>query len=125
MSISKKKLAYVHIVKKELELEDEEYRDILDKVAGVRSSKDLDEEGFAKLIRFLVKSGKYVLNKDGLTIKQKYYILRLARDLEWDKAHLDNFIKKYYHVENLERLSRKKASKLIESLKNVKEHHSS
>lgn len=123
MHLNKKKLAYIHIVKKELRLEEEEYRNILEKVAGVRSAKDLDEEGFAKLIRFLVKSGKYVLNKDGLTIKQKYYIKSLARDLEWDIGHLNNFIKKYYHVKNVDRLSRKRASKLIESLKNVKKHH--
>ena len=38
--MDKKKLAVIHIVKRELSLSDDEYRDILERVAGVRSAKD-------------------------------------------------------------------------------------
>lgn len=122
MGISRKKLAYIHIVKKELGLEEKEYRNLLFKITGVRSAKDLDDEKFQKLVNYIVRSGKYEINKSGLTIKQKYYIKSLARDMGWDERHLSNFIKKYYHVETIDRLSRSKAVKAIESLKNAKKH---
>ena len=41
--IDHKKLAVIHIVKRELGLSDEEYRNILHTAAGVQSAKDLDE----------------------------------------------------------------------------------
>ena len=119
--MDRKKLAFVHIVKKELALSDNEYRGILQKVAGVRSSKDLDEAGFRKLVNYLVRSKHYRLNGSGLTLKQKLYIQYLVRELGWDESHLENFIRKYYH-KDLNELSRKEAIRAIESLKNVRSH---
>jgi len=46
--MDRKKLAIVHIVKKELNLSDEEYRSILQQAAGVSSARDLDDEKFRK-----------------------------------------------------------------------------
>lgn len=120
MTIDRKKLAYIHIVKKELGLSDKEYRDTLQRQAGVRSAKDLDDEKFRKLVNFLVRSGRYKINKGGLTIKQKYFIKHMAEEIGWDADHLRNFIRKYYHVDRLDLLSRKQAAKAIESLKNIK-----
>jgi hypothetical protein len=37
----------------------------------------------------------------------------------WDRAHLRNFIRKYYQRAGLDALDRKEASKLIESLKAI------
>lgn len=120
--MDRKKIAFIHIVKKELALSDDEYREILKKVAGVRSSKDLNEAGFRKLVNYLVRSKHYRLNgKNGLTLRQKLYMQYLARELDWEQSHLENFIRKYYHRE-LTELSRKDAVKAIESLKNVKAH---
>ncbi len=120
--MDRKKIAFIHIVKKELALSDDEYREILKKVAGVRSSKDLNEAGFRKLVNYLVRSKHYRLNgKNGLTLRQKLYMQYLARELDWEQSHLENFIRKYYHGE-LTELSRKDAVKAIESLKNVKAH---
>lgn len=48
--IDQKKLALIHIVKKELQLSDEEYRHILFKAVGVHSAKELDERKFSKLM---------------------------------------------------------------------------
>jgi len=121
-ALDRKRLALVHIVKKELKLGDEDYRCILKRIAGVSTSKDLDEAGFRKLMRFLVRSDHYRANAFGMTLKQKLFIKALARQLGWDPAHLTNFIRKYYRKEGLEGLGRKEASKLIESLKAVKAH---
>lgn len=117
--MDKKKLALIHIIKKELGLSEAEYRNILFESARVKSAKDLDEEKFRRLMRYFVRSRHYRLNKDGLTIRQKLYIDYLARNVSWTSEHLDNFIKKYYHQKGIYSLSRVQASKVIESLKNI------
>jgi hypothetical protein len=120
--LDRKKLALVHIVKKELGLGDADYRRILRGIAGVSSAKDLDEAGFRRLMRFFVRSDYFRANAHGMTLKQKLFIKALARDLGWDPEHLRNFIRKYYQRDGLEALDRKEASKLIESLKAIGQH---
>jgi hypothetical protein len=120
--LDRKKLALIHIVKKELALSDADYRCILERIAGVSSARDLDEAGFRKLMRFFVRSDYFRANAFGMTLKQKLFIKALVRQLSWDPAHLRNFIRKYYRREGLEAMNRKEASKLIESLKAVRAH---
>lgn len=120
--MDRKKLALIHIIKKELNLSDSEYRNILQEAAGVRSAKELDEEKFRKLMHYFVRSKYYRLNPFGLTIKQKLYIQFLAKQMDWEEEHLNNFIHKYYHKSNVDRLTRKEAIRAIESLKNVRLH---
>jgi len=120
--MDKKKLALIHIVKKELGLSDAEYRAILQKAAGVRSAKELDEEKFRVLMNYFVRSSHYRLNAQGLTIRQKLFIKYLARQLHWDQFHLDNFIHKYYGKTDIDTLTRKEAIKVIESLKHIRQH---
>jgi hypothetical protein len=55
-------------------------------------------------------------------LKQKLFIKSLASQLDWEEAHLTNFIHKYYRRESLDVLTRKEASHLIESLKAVRAH---
>ncbi len=121
-TIDKKKLALIHIIKKELKLSDDEYRNILQKSVGVESAKDLNEEKFRQLMRYFVRSKYYQINPFGLTIKQKLYIEFLTRKLGWEDAHLNNFLHKYYHKLSLDKLTKKEAINVIESLKNVKLH---
>ncbi|MDH3329386.1 MAG: regulatory protein GemA [Desulfobulbaceae bacterium] len=120
--MDRKKLAVIHIVKKELGLSDDEYRDILEKYAGVRSAKDLDEKGFRKLMHYFVRSRHYRTGRDVITLRQKMYIKYLASEAGWHEDHFVNFIKKYYRKSTLESFSKKEASKLIESLKNIIKH---
>jgi len=123
-TLDRKKLALVHIVKKELEISDPDYRCLLRRIAGVESSKDLDEAGFRKLMSFFVRSDYYRVNAFGMTLKQKLFIKALARELGWEETHLKNFVRKYYQREGLDELTRKDASKLIESLKAIRAHES-
>jgi phage gp16-like protein len=113
------KLAVIHITKKELALSDDEYRDTLEKVCGVRSSRDLDEAGFRKLMRYFARSKYYRINKHGMTFRQKMYIRHLVEDLGWNAVHFANFLQKYYHHKDVEELTKIEASKLIESLKHI------
>lgn len=114
-----KKLAVIHITVKELGIADREYRDTLEKVTGVRSSRELDEAGFKKLMRYFVRSKHYRESANHLSLRQKLYIRHLVDDLGWDPGHFTNFLHKYYHVERVELLDRRHASKLIESLKHI------
>lgn len=122
MTIDRKKLALIHIVKKDLALSDEVYRDMLQAAAGVRSARDLNEAGFMKLMRFFARSGYYRVDHGRMTYRQKLYIQHLTNDLGWDAAHLANFLGKYLHNTDMLTLSRQEASKLIEALKNVFKH---
>jgi len=120
--MDRKKLALIHIIKKELNLDDSEYRGILQQIAGVSSSKDLDDEKFRKLMNYFVRSKYYQVNPFGLTMKQKLYIKYLAQQLGWQEGHLDNFLQKYYHKGGIDKLTKEEASRVIESLKSVKVH---
>lgn len=120
--MDKKKLAVIHIVKKELNLSDDEYRNILRSVTGVKSAKDLDDGKFSKLMNFFVRSRYYRVNRFGLTIRQKLYIKYLVKEIGWEEAHLNNFIHKYYHKPAVDKLTKKEAIKAIESLKSILEH---
>lgn len=121
-ALDRKKLALIHIVKKELGLSERDYRCLLRRVAGVESARDLDESGFRILMRFFIRSDYYRANSFGMTLKQKMFIKSLASQLGWDPQHLTNFIHKYYQRPDLDHLDRKDASKLIESLKAIRGH---
>ena len=118
-----KKLAVIHIVKKELAVSDQEYRDTMEKVAGVRSAKDLDEAGFQRLMRYFARSGHYRASREGITFRQRMYIKHLVKDLAWDATHCANFLKKYYKTAEIGTLSKKEGSKVIESLKHILAGH--
>lgn len=117
--MDQKKLALIHIIKKELNLGDQEYRRILQQAAGVTSAKELDDAKFRKLMNYFVRSRYYRVNAYGLTLRQKLFIEFMARDLGWDEKHLNNFIKKYYHRPSVDRLNKAEAAKAIESLKSI------
>ncbi len=121
-TLDRKKLALIHIVKKELGISDPDYRCLLKRIAGVESSKALDEAGFRKMMRFFVRSDYYRANSFGMTLKQKLFIKALVSQLGWEETHLRNFIRKYYQRDGLDVLTRKEASHLIESLKAVRAH---
>jgi hypothetical protein len=120
--LDNKKLAVIHIVKKELGLTDKEYRDILEKNTGVRSAKDMDEQAFRRLMNYFARSKYYRANAQGITLRQKLYIKHLTDDLGWDQNHFLNFLKKYYKTGSIKTLSKKDASKIIESLKHILTH---
>lgn len=119
MPLDRKKLAVIHIVKKELDLSDEDYRNILERETGVRSARDLDENGFRRLMRYFTRSGYYRINQYGLTFRQKAYIKHLVDDLGWEEQHFRNFLNKYFKKQEIEKLTKKEASNLIEALKNI------
>ncbi|MBN2243914.1 MAG: DUF1018 domain-containing protein [Acidobacteria bacterium] len=122
MKIDNRKLAVIHIVKKELNLSDGEYREIMRDATGADSARDLDDRQFRKLMNVFMRSRHYRSRPDGVTLRQKYFIRNLYQDLGWDPKHFGNFLRKYHHRKRLEELTKKEAVKVIESLKAVKAH---
>lgn len=54
---SRSDLAKIHIARKQLAMDEDTYRDMLQAVAGVKSAKDLDDKGAAKVLAHLQRSG--------------------------------------------------------------------
>ncbi|MFN2366549.1 MAG: hypothetical protein ABR523_08840 [Desulfurivibrionaceae bacterium] len=54
-----------------------------------------------------------------MTFRQRLYIRHLVDDLGWDPAHFGNFLRKYYHTDSIDKMSKREAGKLIESLKHI------
>ena len=121
--MDKKKLAVIHIVKKELSLSDEEYRNILEQVTGFRSSKDLTDSQFHKLMRYFVRTRHYRTTSKGITIRQKYFLRQLKNQLKWDDDHFGNYMHKYFHHQELESFTKHDASNLIVALKAILNSH--
>ena len=117
--MDRKKLAVIHIVKKELSLSDDEYRNILERITGVRSAKDLTDSQFHKLMRYFVRTRHYRVTNGGMTLRQKYYIRQLKERLQWDDSHFQNYIYKYFHKRELNTYTRYDASNLIVALLSI------
>ena len=122
MTLDAKKLAVIHIVKKELGLSDREYHDRLKEIAGVRTARDLDDAGFRRLMNYFVRSKHYRTEKESITFRQKIYIMDLKAKLGWKETHFVNFLKKYYGKTDILALSKKEATKVIIALKNILEY---
>ncbi|KHE92427.1 hypothetical protein S225a_11230 [Candidatus Brocadiaceae bacterium S225] len=121
--MDKKKLAVIHIVKRELSLSDDEYRNILERIAGVRSAKDLTDDQFHKLMRYFVRTRHYRVTNNGITMRQKYYLQHLKERLQWDDTHFQNYIHKYFHNRDLNTYTKHDASNLIVALKSILKTH--
>lgn len=55
--LSRKQLGVIHVAKKKLGLDDDSYRDILGRAAGVDSAADLDEIGFMRAMQCMTALG--------------------------------------------------------------------
>lgn len=93
MPLKREQLAVIHIAKKELKLDDDLYRTLLQDVAGVSSSKDLDSESFDRLMKRFQRLGLNKPNprsrKDGQALvlpTQLAFIEKLYQQLSWEEA---------------------------------------
>jgi hypothetical protein len=117
--MDRKKLAVIHIVKKELSLSDDEYRNILERITGVRSAKDLTGTQFHKLMRYFVRTRHYRVTNGGITLRQEYYLRQLKGRLQWDDTHFQNYMHKYFHNREINTYTRHDASNLIVALQKI------
>lgn len=122
-------LAQIHIAKKQMGMDEDTYRDVLERVTGGRSAKGLTD----KAKRALIAEFKRMGWKGGVARKKsdKPYVRlifalwgQLKRDGIWenhDVASLRAFVKKMTGVADPEWLSFDQATVVIEALKKMGE----
>jgi phage gp16-like protein len=131
MSISNSKLKLLHTAKRQLNLSDPQYRAILQKAAGVSSARDLDEDGFERVLtRFQALGFKTLREHRGFgdrpgmaTPAQLELIRKLWREFTGgnDKG-LEHWIERWYRISALRFLDSEGAHKAITALKRMADY---
>ncbi len=129
----KRKLALVHLAKKNLDMHEDDYRALLQRAAGVDSARNLDEKGFAALMAEFAKLGfestaaqerRKAKSRPGnhSTYAQRAYIRRLWQDYkgEEDSAGLRRWLHGKFKVSDLQFLDMETARKVIYALQHFK-----
>ncbi len=123
-----RQLARIHVVKAKLKLDDETYRQLLDRVAGKRSAADLDQrgrdlvldelsrlQGVARKALILGLPGAPVNVRDDVAAMVGMVAAILAEaDRSWDYAH--GLAHKMFHVARVEWLHADQLHKLVAAL---------
>lgn len=132
--ISAQKLKLIHVARRELNLSEEAYREILRHHGGVDSSKELDDEGFKRVLDHMKAVGFWIKRSweqtrprdpgNLPTPGQLKVIEHLWQDLaEYEPAAAQiavrrGFYEKRLHIPPIGPQTRAQANKVIESLKN-------
>lgn len=130
MTISKRQKAILHVAKGKLGLDDDTYRLVLVKIAGVTTSNDLTQGGFEAIMGFFdhcgfkptVAAGASYGNRPGFASPAQVELIRSlwmevhhARDL--DEGALNGWLRKFFKVSSLRFLPAATAPKAITALK--------
>lgn len=129
--IEKSKIALIKIAQKRLDMADPDYRALLQRVAGVTSSTELNEVRFFAVMAEFARLGfESTANKERRMETQRQgthatYQQRKKIQAMWDawkgradEAGLNRWLSSHFHLENLRFLSREKAAKVIAALDN-------
>ena len=130
MTISNPQKTILHVAKAKLGLDDETYRQVLVRVAGVTSSKDLDYAGFQAVMGFFDYAGfrptgigapRYG-NRPGMASFAQLELIRelwreLHREAEVNEEALAGWLLKYHKVHSMRFLTLDAARKVITALK--------
>ena len=130
MSLTRPQTAILHIAKSKLALDDETYRQVLVRVAGVTSSKDLDKDGFQAVMGYFDYAGfrpagkgapRYGERPGMASLAQLELIRELWRELhheaEVNEDALAGWLLKYHKVHSPRFLTAEAARKAITALK--------
>lgn len=118
-------LAKIHIAKKELALDDDTYRAMLQSIAGVSSSKDLTVAGVNKVLAHLkrcgwkpktgAKTGKRPsVGRDRKALVGKVEALLAEAKRSW--AYADAMAKRMFTVDKVDWLNAEQLQKLVAAL---------
>jgi phage gp16-like protein len=130
MIMTKEKLSVIHIAKKQLGLEEEEYRKIIRDLGGVESSKELTEAGFeAVMFRFYQLGFQSTWNKKNLGYRPRMASPRqiaMIRELwgqftegQGDDASLGKWLEGKFKVSSIRFLDSATAHKACGALKRM------
>lgn len=120
----------LHVAATKLRMLDETYRQVLVRIAGVTTSKDLDREGFEAVMGFFEylgfkpiddKAPRYGNRPGFATFAQIELIRELWREIHRDRACDDEalvgWLRKYHKVDSLRFLTVEGGRKVIVGLK--------
>lgn len=133
MTLSRPQTSILHVAKSKLKWDDETYRQVLVRIAGVETSKDLDQAGFEAVMGFaeycgfkpLEKGAPRYGNRPGMaTFAQLELIRELWRELHdqatCDDEALTGWLLKFHKVSSMRFLTLEAARKCIVALKSWK-----
>lgn len=130
MTISNPQKAIIHVAKTKLGWDDETYRQVLVRIAGVTSSTELDQDGFEAIMGFASYCGFHPLGKGAPRYGDRpgmasYAQLELIREL-WREVHharecddpaLLGWLRKFFKVDSMRFLTKASGQKAITAQK--------
>lgn len=128
--ISNPQIKLLHVAKGKLRIDDDTYRQVLVRIAGVTTSKDLDREGFEAVMGFFEHLGFKPIDNTAPRYGERpgmasFAQIELIRDL-WREIHRDRacddealagWLRKYQKVDSLRCLTADGARKVITAFK--------
>lgn len=130
MTINQRQRALLAVIQKQLSWDEDLYRRVLVKVAGVTSSKDLNEEGFNAVVGFAEHVGFQPLKADGPTYGKREGFaspaqveliravwIEIHRGADLDEAALNGWLLKYWKVSSLRFVKKDVAPRIITALR--------
>ncbi|KQX34097.1 hypothetical protein ASD04_17810 [Devosia sp. Root436] len=126
-----KKIALLHVAKRDLHLSDDDYRAMLVQVAGVASATELDLLGFERVIAHLTRLGfkstwskRTFGNRAGMASPSQVDLIRKLwgeyhhqGNDETAEAALNTWLTRYHHVSALRFVTAEIAGRIIPGLK--------
>jgi len=129
MPISNRQKAVIHVAKQQLGIVDEDYRAVLQRAAGVSSSRDLDETGFDKVMAELERLGfrktrkrEQSVRPEGMaTARQLGRIRALWREFSGsdNELALGKWLDKHFQLSSVRFVDRWRAGKVIAVLEKM------
>jgi len=133
MALTNKQVAYLHVLKTQNSMKENEYRELLEEAAGVTSSSQLDNGGFNSVLQLMYELGYEVDHPEpspnfgerpGMASqKQIDFLYGLSRKIfgEDNDTDFQHWLDNKFHVSHPRFLNQVTASKAIEGLKAMKE----
>lgn len=129
MAVSTGQLGLLHVGKTQLGLDDDEYRDLLERVAGVRSAKNLTSAGFEQVLAHMQRLGfttrraaRSYGHRPGMATPDQ---IEYVRDLwcaytgDHDDAALNRWLEHFFGVSALRFVNASTVGKAITALKTM------
>lgn len=127
--ITGKQIGLIHVAKRDLGLDDDSYRDILNRFGHVTSAADLDAKGFYAVMKYLTALGfrsNWTLRTYGyrptmatppqLDLIRSLWRRYIGADDDGD-VELNKWLDRFQKVSSLRFVDNKKAAKVISALK--------
>ncbi len=118
--LSQKQLALIHIARNQIDISEEEYRDLLKNNFRVESSKNLTPFQFKKLMEVFENKLGFVKITGELSEAQYKKIRKMCNLLKWNRERINGFVKRQLgESKAIETINKAEANKVIEGLKGV------